>query len=87
MPLDKNDTQFVIQELYQGSNKKFEFDSNEPINQHLFDIYENFIENEKSDFILRFSNINCKRPFVSLKKFDSPNHILNCVDCMVYVYE
>jgi|694.fasta_scaffold33609_4 hypothetical protein len=79
----------IVQELFNGSNKKFEYEVNSPIDKIVFEFYENFIADEKSSFILRFSSQVTTKPFISNQLFTDlkPSHILKGQNIILFAYE
>ena len=87
--LSYNEMLEVLKELYGGAKKKFIFESNKEINQHLYQIYSDFVSADDSNVIINFSDNITKKPFISNKQNDEikASHTIYYDNGEIYIYE
>ena len=77
----------ILNELFEGSNKKFIFNSSSPIDSSLYEIYNGFLENSSSIFFLSFSGEKTDLPFVSFNDFGNHSLTIKMEDKTLFIYE
>ena len=86
--LTQAESQIVLEELFGGSKKEFNYSSEEPIDKTLYRIYDNFKDATGSECVLRFTSRECTKPFVSLAHIDNSfSHTIKTDAYTIYIYE
>lgn len=87
--LELEEASMVIQELYNNSKKKYNFNSNKPVNIYIYSLFKSFEESKKNEFTITFSN-EFERGMVCItfeKAEEQPTHIIKTLVGDVFIYE
>ena len=87
--LTLDEASIVIQELFQNSKKKYNFNSNKPIDIYIYSLFKSFKENKENKFTVTFSNefedgTVC---ITSEKNERLPNHVITTFIGTIFIYE
>ena len=87
--LNEEEVVVILSELFEGASKSFVFDTETKIDQRLYRIYEKFPDSKNTNWILKFSNTETERPFVSFVKYDllKSVHKIFLNDDVLFIYE
>ena len=77
----------IIDELFGGSNKQFNFDNSKKIDNSLYNLYQKFNHND-NEYTINFSNSRTNYPIISLIEIDKkPSYTIRTFDFDIYIYE
>lgn len=87
--LELEEASIVIQELFNNSRKKYNFNSVKPININIFSLFKSFKENKNGEFTITFSNeFEDGKVCVTLEEAERlPSHTIKTTIGDIFIYE